>query len=104
MIFLLTEFVKDFTLHHKGNWNLLKSNKQMWYIIIFVKNLWNERAYENLLLVQKNMLRHYDNLENYYYRGNAIDHQLNMEKRMERMVYNMHISNLPAFQRNAGAF
>lgn len=41
-------------------------------------------ACEDLLLVLKNILRYYDNLEKDYYRENGINQQLDMEKRMEK--------------------
>lgn len=37
-------------------------------------------ACEGLLLVLKNMLRYYDNLEKDYYRDNGINQQLDMKK------------------------
>lgn len=56
-------------------------------------------ACEDLLLVLKNMLRYYDNLEKDYYRENGINQQLDMKKRMEKLDHDTKIFTLPKLQR-----
>lgn len=58
-----------------------------------------KEACEDLLLVLKNMLRYYDNLEKDYYRENGINQQLDMEKKNGKMDYDTDIFNLPNLQK-----
>lgn len=46
-------------------------------------------ACEDLLLVLKNMLRYYDNLEKDYYRETGINQQLDMEKWTDIDIFNL---------------